>query len=115
MWTGSEVRLKGFVQVGADQWLQGGVLERILATLEDYLDEYTTYIHPSFALKYALHCKPCIRAVHSCLQCTTCQHEHKHTYNTSLCTDVGTHIPLCAVADVGTHIPPCAQDVGTHT
>lgn len=50
--------------MGTDQWLQGGVLERILATLEDYLDEYTTYIHPNFALKYVLHRKPFRNRLH---------------------------------------------------
>lgn len=36
-------------QFGTEAWLTGAAMGSTLATLEDYLDEYTTYIQPAFS------------------------------------------------------------------
>lgn len=36
-------------QIGSESWVSGALLGSTLATLEDYLDEYTCYIQPVFA------------------------------------------------------------------
>ena len=42
---------------GTGEWLQGGgIVDTILATVEDYLGEYLTYLQPAFAARCLLHC-----------------------------------------------------------
>jgi hypothetical protein len=40
---------------GTGGWVQGGgIVDTILATVEDYLGEYLTYLQPAFAARYLL-------------------------------------------------------------
>ena len=48
---------------GTGEWLQGGgIIDTILATVEDYLTEYLTYLQPAFANRCQFNFRPTRRA-----------------------------------------------------